>query len=733
MSEDKKSQETNINKMKMNLINKFSAIAFGAAVLLSLAPTVLAAAQFNTASGDRSTLQVVNATTSPYTNSAWSNSANVNAGDVLNFLVFYHNTGDATATNTRLKINLPTSISSGSLFVTGYVTSDRTSQINGNTSVTLNGIGSQSLTYINGSAKWYTGSSSVWTSIPSGQTGDEVVNSFNGVNIGNVPAGGSGYMLIRVQVGTNNINSGSAPYIATASYTNLIQSNVTLNGSVNPNSSSTTAWFEYGQTQSLGSTTSTSAIGGGTSQTSFSATASSLSSNTTYYYRAVAQNSYGTVRGSILSFTTVAEQQQQGGAPVARTEATSGVSTTSATLSGSVNPTGVSTEGWFEYGTTQSFGSSTSRQNIGSGTVFNNFSSSVTNLYQNTTYYYRAIAQNNLGTNQGTTLSFTTQSQQVFGGAPLVNTSSSSGVSTSSATLYSSINPNNSSTTAWFEYGATQSFGFATSSSSIGSGNSSNSFSASVFNLSSNTTYYYRAVAQNSYGITYGSILSFTTQGNVTNTTVVTNNQDLSGLSNSLSQLNLALSGLVRTVANRSTTNTQTIVERVVQVASVGNGLAKLTLTADKSTLNSGDTVVITAEINALTDINKASLQINLASSLVFDSSVASVFNKSGNTITYSLGNIVANSIQIVKLNAHLSKDVDTSKVTKVTTTGTLNYSNSTGATMTPLFASLDVNVGGSSLLASIFGAFGWGSGLTIFLIALLILLIAIAVKRLMV
>ena len=619
--------------MKINLIGKFSVVALGAAVLLNLAPTALAAAQFNTASGDRPTLQVVNATTSPNTNYAWSNSATVNAGDVLNFYVFYHNTGDTTATNTRLKINVPASISNGSLSVTGYVTSDNTSQVNGNTSVTYNGSGSQSLTYVNGSAKWYTGPSSVWTSIPSGQTGDEAVNSTNGLNIGSVPVGSSGYLVVKVQVGTNNTNTntGSAPYVATASYTNLIQSSVTLNGSVNPNGSSTTAWFEYGTSNSLGQTSSIFSVGNANFQTSVSSSILNLNSNSTYFYRAVAQNAYGTSQGSIFSFSTGSTY---------------------------VPPTGNS---------------------------------------------------------------------------PLVTTSSANLISSNGATLYGSINPNNTYTTAWFEYGQSTSLGNTTSTQTIGSGNSYITTTAGVYNLNANTTYYYRAVAQNSFGNAYGSILSFTTQGNTSNTTVVTNNQDLSGLSNSLSQLNLALSGLVRTVANRPATNTQTIVERVVQVTSAGNGLAKLTLTADKDALKSGDAVVITAEIDALTDINKASLQINLDPSLVFDSSIASVFNKNGNIITYSLGNIAANSVTTVKINAHLSKDADISKVTKVTTTGTLNYSDSAGTVMAPLFPSLDVNVGGSSLFASIFGAFGWGSGLTILLIALLILLIAIAVRRLMV
>lgn len=618
----------------MNLIGKFSAVTLGVAVLLSLAPTALAAAQFNTASGDRPTLQVVNATTSPYTNSAWSNSATVSDGNVLNFLVFYHNTGDSTATNTRLKINVPTSISNGSLSATGYVTSDNTSRVNGNASVTYNGSGSQSLTYINGSAKWYTGPNSVWTGIPSGQTGDEVINSSNGLNIGSVPVGGSGYVLIRVQVGTTNNNntnaSTSAPYAATAAYSNLSQSSVMLNGSVNPNGSSTTAWFEYGTSNSLGQVSPTFSVGNGNSQSSVSSSIFSLNANSTYSYRVVAQNAYGTSQGSIFSFSTGSTY---------------------------VPPTGNS---------------------------------------------------------------------------PLVTTNSATLISSNAATFFGSVNPNNSSTTTWFEYGSTTSLGNTTQAQAIGSGSSYISTTASALNLSANTTYYYRAVAQNSFGNAYGSILSIYT-GNNNNVTVVSNNTDLSGVQNSLSQLSLALSGLIGKLGTNTNNNsTNTTVIRTV-LANAGS-LAKLTISADKTALNTNDKVVITVQVDPLGDIAKAILQVKLDPFLVFESTTASSFTKTDNTITYNLGSVPAGTTQIVRITAHLSNDFSSStNNSKVTTTATLNYSDANGTAMTPLFSSLDVNVGNSGLFASIFGAFGWGSGLTILLIAALILLIAIAVRRLMV
>jgi hypothetical protein len=424
------------------------------------------------------------------------------------------------------------------------------------------------------------------------------------------------------------------------------------------------------------------------------------------------------------------------GAPYVSTASYSNLSQSSVTLNGLVNPNGLSTTAWFEYGTSNSLGQTGSTFLTGNVSYQTSFSSSISNLNSNSTYYYRIFAKNAYGTSQGSISSFSTSNSyynQPTSNYPIVTTSSATLLSSNSVTFYGSVNPNNSYTTTWFEYGPTSSLGNASQSTSISSNSSYVNTSANAFNLNSNNTYYYRAVAQNSFGNAYGSILSIYT-GNSNNNTQVTNNQDLSGLSDSLSKLNSALSGFEKNADNSNpATDKKTTVEKVTQASSIGNDSAKLILTSDKSTLKSGDTFVITAEINAIKDLNKIGLQINLDPSLVFDSSADSAFSKNGNTITFDISDIAAKGVQIIKLNVHLSKDADNSKVTKVTTTGALNFSDSTGKDSIPLLTSLDVKVGGQGLFASVSGALSWSSGLTIFLIIALILLMAVATKRLMV
>lgn len=103
--------------------------------------------------------------------------------------------------------------------------------------------------------------------------------------------------------------------------------------------------------------------------------------------------------------------------PIVVTNAATSVTGNSATLNGSANPNGFASTGYFRYSTTNpgtcndTFGTrspSTGGTNLGSGTSSVAYSSSVSGLSANTTYYYCAIASNANGIGYGAVSSFAT-------------------------------------------------------------------------------------------------------------------------------------------------------------------------------------------------------------------------------------------------------------------------------------------------------------------------------------
>jgi len=75
----------------------------------------------------------------------------------------------------------------------------------------------------------------------------------------------------------------------------------TLNGAVSPNGAATTVWFEWGPNSTPSYSTPKQTY---TNSSTFSQIINGLQENTKYFYRAMAQNSAGTVASPTISFTT---------------------------------------------------------------------------------------------------------------------------------------------------------------------------------------------------------------------------------------------------------------------------------------------------------------------------------------------------------------------------------------------------------------------------------------------
>ncbi|MGN6200832.1 MAG: hypothetical protein ACTHNY_00305, partial [Solirubrobacterales bacterium] len=92
------------------------------------------------------------------------------------------------------------------------------------------------------------------------------------------------------------------------------------------------------------------------------------------------------------------------------TQAASAVQDLQATLNGTVNPAGLPTTYWFEYGTTTSYGSSSSHQAAGSGESSQAVTALAGDLQPATTYHFRIVANNAVRTSYGADITFTTVS-----------------------------------------------------------------------------------------------------------------------------------------------------------------------------------------------------------------------------------------------------------------------------------------------------------------------------------
>ena len=314
------------------------------------------------------------------------------------------------------------------------------------------------------------------------------------------------------------VQTPGAPAVTTGSDATPYTTAASVTGLVNPKGPFTTYWFEYGTTQNFGSKTTNQLVGSGYTTISTPAYLTGLAKNTTYYYRLVAQNSYGAQSGATYSFqTNAAAPAPVGSSPSVRTLSATGITRTSATLSGEVTPNKAPTQFWFEYGKTANLGIGSALQSVGDGSAAIAASLSLSALEPSTTYYYRLNAQNRFGVIIGTIMSFKTAGPPatVPAVAPVVTTQVPT-VGTTTATLRGTVNPSDAQTTYWFEYSTDSQLGSAllktTSRGSVGAGADTASITTNISGLRAGTTYYYRVVAQSAAGTARGDKVSFTTK-----------------------------------------------------------------------------------------------------------------------------------------------------------------------------------------------------------------------------
>jgi hypothetical protein len=292
--------------------------------------------------------------------------------------------------------------------------------------------------------------------------------------------------------------------ITTDPATNPTPDGLTLNGSFEPAEAATHYYFEWGLDSSYGNTTSTPPgddVVSGTGTKHVAVQLNGLSSYRKYHYRIVATNSIGTSYGEDAIATT-----EPPFLPVVSGTYSGAATDRSATVGASINPRFGDTVYTFEYGPSESYGQETPLSSaIGADDLNHPVVAELSNLDPGTTYHFRAVAINFGGTTHGTDQTFTTQD------APSIESLGASAVTQTTATIVASINPKLSATTYSFEFGTGPSYGSSTPPTELAADGLGHTASASLSGLTPNTTYHFRAVADNGVGRSVGADQTFTT------------------------------------------------------------------------------------------------------------------------------------------------------------------------------------------------------------------------------
>jgi len=190
--------------------------------------------------------------------------------------------------------------------------------------------------------------------------------------------------------------------------------------------------------------------------------------------------------------------------PSVTTLAASGVTGSAATLNGNINPNGLASTYYFEWGTTLSYGNSTTITSAGSGTSNLPVSAGISGLTAGTTYHYRLVGVNVDGTTYGNDMI-------IIPGAAAVTTATTSGLTMTTATSGGNVLYDGGfAVTARGVCWSTTINPVATGNHTT-DGSGTGTFTSAIAGLTANTTYHVRAYATNVNGTFYGDDIGFTT------------------------------------------------------------------------------------------------------------------------------------------------------------------------------------------------------------------------------
>jgi hypothetical protein len=173
------------------------------------------------------------------------------------------------------------------------------------------------------------------------------------------------------------------------------------------------------------------------------------------------------------------------------------ITKTTAVLNGSLDPDGIATTYWFQYGIDTQYRQRTAEASAGEGTGSISVApTEIENLQPGRLYHFALVAQNSLGITVGPDQTF------IAAAPPAISGVRPSNVAETSATLNARIDPGGFETTYRFEYGPSAEYGSVApvGGGSAGSGTSPVPVSVDLAGLEPGVTYHFRVVATNQWG-----------------------------------------------------------------------------------------------------------------------------------------------------------------------------------------------------------------------------------------
>jgi len=299
-------------------------------------------------------------------------------------------------------------------------------------------------------------------------------------------------------------STAAMPALSTATVTSILTTSATSGGNITSNGGSVVTARGVCWSTTANPTIASSKTTDGTGSGSFTSSIIGLAPGATYYIRAYATNSIGTVYGNEVTATSTAAL------PTLSTTTVTSILTTSATSGGNITSNGGSsvTARGVCWSTTANPTIASSKTTDGTGSGV--FSSSLTGLTPGATYYIRAYATNSIGTVYGNQLTLTMSAI-----LPVISTNMMSSITETTAIGGGSITSDGGEVITARGVCLSITQNPTTSNTKINNGSGVGSFNSNIAGLAANSTYYLRAYATNSIGTVYGSEMSFSTlQGN---------------------------------------------------------------------------------------------------------------------------------------------------------------------------------------------------------------------------